>query len=159
MDLPTMLMNSLWAALFAAGLGILLTAPHRYLVPTFFCGFAGRLVRDLLVDRGLSQNWSTMVAAAVVVLVAAAIIRRHQVSPVVLVCGVLPLGAAVAMFNTIVGLMKLSSAQGDLVGGSSIAFTSNLAKVFMINLAVAGGIGAGVVIVRILTREEETVGV
>jgi uncharacterized membrane protein YjjB (DUF3815 family) len=47
MHLSTILMNSLWAALFATGLGILLTAPLRYIVPTFLCGVAGRFVRDV----------------------------------------------------------------------------------------------------------------
>ena len=109
MDLLAILMNSLWAGLFAGGLGILLTAPPRYIVPAFLCGFAGRFARDVFMSWGMSQNWSTAVAAAVVVLVAVAIIRRHVVSPVVLVSGVLPLGAAVAMFNAIIALMKVSS--------------------------------------------------
>jgi uncharacterized membrane protein YjjB (DUF3815 family) len=147
-------MNSLWAGLFAIGLAILLTAPRQYLVAAFFCGFAGRFIRDLLVGWGMSQNWSTVIASAVVVLVAVAIIRRHQVSPVVLICGVLPLGAAVAMFNMIFALMKLSTAQGEALNGVSIAFTSNLAKVFVISLSIALGIGAGTAIVRLCRREE-----
>lgn len=157
MDLATMLMNSLWSALFATGLGILLTAPYRYLAATFICGFSGRFVRDLLAGWGMSQNWSTVVAATVVVLAAAAMIRRQRVSPVVLICAVLPLGAAVAVFNTIAGLMKLSSSSGDLVNDASVAFTSNLAKAFTITLAIALGIATGVAILRLLKREEDAV--
>ncbi len=47
MHLSTILLNSLWAALFATGLGMLLTAPLRYIVHTFLCGFVGRFVRDV----------------------------------------------------------------------------------------------------------------
>ena len=68
MDFRRFFSNSLWAAIFATGMGILLTAPFRYLVPTFLCGFAGRFVRDISMGWGMSQNWSTVVATAVLVL-------------------------------------------------------------------------------------------
>jgi hypothetical protein len=61
------------------------------------------------LHRSLSQNWSTVVAAAVVVAIAIAIVRGHRISPVVLIWGVLPLGAAIALFNMILDLMKVSS--------------------------------------------------
>jgi uncharacterized membrane protein YjjB (DUF3815 family) len=154
MHLSTILLNSLWAALFATGLGILLTAPLRYIVPTFLCGFAGRFVRDVCMGRGMSQNWSTVVAAAVLVLVAVAIVRRHRISPVVLVCGVLPLGAAVAMFNMIFALMQVSSLQGEALGGASVALSTNLGKMFTTSLAIAVGLAAGMAIVRLCRREE-----
>ncbi len=154
MGLLAILNNSLWAGLFASGLGILLTAPPRYIVPTFLGGFAGRLVRDAFMSWGMSQNWSTTVAAAVVVLIAVAIIRRHVVSPVVLITGILPLGAAVAMFNAIVELMKVSHLQGEALSGSSVALSANVGKAFTTSLAIALGLGAGIAIVRFFRREE-----
>ena len=154
MDLLAILMNSLWAGLFAGGLGILLTAPPRALVPTFLCGFAGRFARDVFMSWGMSQNWSTAVAAAVVVLVAVAVIRRHVVSPVVVISGVLPLGAAVAMFNAIIELMKVSSLKGEALSGASVALSANMGKVFTTSLAIALGLGAGIAIVRLFRREE-----
>ena len=159
MDLLAILMNSLWAGLFAGGLGILLTAPPRYSVPALLCGFAGRCVREMFMSWGMSQNWSTAVAAAVVVLVAVAIIRRHVVSPVVLVSGVLPLGAAVAMFNAIVELMKVSSLKGEALSVSSVALSGNMGKVFTTSLAIALGLAAGMAIVRFFRRDEVQEGV
>jgi uncharacterized membrane protein YjjB (DUF3815 family) len=159
MGLWAMLMNSLWAGLFAGGLGILLTAPSRYIVPTFLCALAGRLARDVFLNWGMGQNWATAVAAAVVVLVAVAIIRRPGVSPVVLVSGVLPLGAAVAMFNVILELMKVSSLKGEALSGASVALSANLGKVFTTSLAIALGLGAGMAIVRLFRREEVREGV
>ena len=153
MDLLAILMNSLWAGLFASGLGILLTAPARYLVPTFLCGFAGRLARDVFMIWGMGQNWSTAVAAAFVVLVAVGIIRRHLESPVVLVSGVLPLGAAVAMFNAIVALMNLSHLEGEALSRASVALSANTGKVFTTSLAIALGLAAGIAIVRLFSRE------
>jgi uncharacterized membrane protein YjjB (DUF3815 family) len=154
MDFSTILLNSLWAALFATGLGILLTAPFRYIVATFLCGLAGRFVRDVLMGWGMSQNWSTVVAAAVLVLVAVAMVRHHRISPVVLICGVLPLGAAVAMFNVIFELMKVSSLKGEALSAASVALSANTGKVFTGTLAIALGLGAGVAIIRLFKREE-----
>lgn len=154
MDLLVILMNSLWAGLFAGGQGILLTAPRRYILPAFLCGFAGRFARDVFMSWGVSQNWSTAVAAAVVVLVGVAVIQRHVVSPVVVISGVLPLGAAVAMFNAIIDLMKVSSLKGEALSGASIALSANMGKVFTTSLAIALGLGAGIAIVRFFRREE-----
>jgi uncharacterized membrane protein YjjB (DUF3815 family) len=137
MDLLAIFMNSLWAGLFAGGMGILLTAPPRFIAPAFLSGFAGRFARDVFMSWGMSQNWSTAVAAAMVVLVAVAVIRRHVISPVVLVSGVLPLGAAVAMFNTIIELMKVSSLKGEALSASSVALSANTGKVFTTSLAIA----------------------
>ena len=154
MELSGIFINSLWAALFATGLGILLTAPIRYLVPTFLCGFVGRFVRDLCVEWDTSQNWATLIAATVVVLVAVAIIRRHTVSPVVLVSGVLPLGAAVAMFNVIFELMRISTLKGEALSAVAASLNANSVKVFTISLAIALGIAVGIAVVRYLRRDE-----
>jgi uncharacterized membrane protein YjjB (DUF3815 family) len=154
MDLLVILTNSLWAGLFAGGLGFTLTAPSRYIAPAFLCGFTGRFARDVFMSWGMSQNWSTAVAAAVVVLVAVVVIQRHVVSPVVLISGVLPLGAAVAMFNAIIELMKVSSLRGEALSASSVALSANTGKVFTTSLAIALGLGTGMAIVRLFRREE-----
>jgi uncharacterized membrane protein YjjB (DUF3815 family) len=154
MDLPAILLSSLWAALFATGLGVRLTAPVRFLIPTFVCGFVGRGVRDIWMAGGLSQNWATLIAAAVVVVVAGLLIRGHTVSPVVLVCGVLPLGATVAMFNLILALTQLSSLTGEALTAASVALNANLGKVFTTSLAIVLGLAAGLVIVRLFRRED-----
>jgi hypothetical protein len=95
-----------------------------------------------------------VVAAAVVVVVAVAIVRRHTVSPVVLICGVLPLGAAVAMFNLFFALRQVSSLQGEALGEASVALSANLGKMFTTSLAIAVGLAAGMAIVRLCRREE-----
>lgn len=106
----------------------------------------------------LGQNWATVIAAAVVVVAAAAILRRQTVSPVVLICGVLPLGAAVAMFNLIFALMQVSTVTGEALGGASVALSANLGKVFTTSLAIAVGLGAGMALVRMFRRGEEPSG-
>jgi uncharacterized membrane protein YjjB (DUF3815 family) len=148
------LLEGLWSGLIAAGLGVLFTAPRKYLVAAFACGWVGRCIRDLCIAWGVSHNYSTMLAAAVVVLVAVAIVQRRQLSPVVLVCAVIPLGASVAVFNLIFALIRLSTAAGDARNEYSLAFTSNLASALITFMAIALGLGGGMAIVRLLRRED-----
>ena len=113
---------------FATGLGVILTTPARALVSCFVCGFMGRCVRDLSMRGGLSQNWATAVAAAVVALLAVAIVRRQTISPVVLICGVLPLGSTVAVFNVLFDLMRVSSLTGEALSAASVSLSANAGK-------------------------------
>ena len=53
------LLGGLWSGLLAGALGVLFTAPRRYLVAAFVCGWVGRCVRDLSVAWGVSHNWSS----------------------------------------------------------------------------------------------------
>lgn len=159
MDIPAILVNSLFAGFFASAMGVLFTAPARYVLPAFLSGFAGRFARGVLIGWGVSPNWSTMVAAAVVVLVAVAILRRHVVSPVVLVSAVLPLGAAGAMFNAIIGLMRVSSLEGEALHEASVALSADIGKAFTVSLAIALGLAAGVAIARLGRGEKVWEGV
>lgn len=154
MDLGALLVRSLWAGLFASGFGILFTAPLRYAVPAFLSGFAGSLARDALMGWGLTQNWSTVVATVVVVLVAVAVVRRHSAPPAVLISAVLPLGAASAMFNAILGMMQISSLKGDALSAAAIALSANVSKAFTVTLAIALGLAIGMAMVRLIKGEE-----
>jgi uncharacterized membrane protein YjjB (DUF3815 family) len=154
MDLWKIVLDGALAGSFAIALGVIFTAPPRYIVPVFFCGFSGRFVRDLLTSLGLSLNWSTMVAAAAVVLVGTVFIRRHAAAPVALVSGVLPLAASVSMFDAILALMTVSSAKGQALQNASASLISSSAKVFTASLAIAIGIAAGLAIVRVLRGEK-----
>jgi uncharacterized membrane protein YjjB (DUF3815 family) len=154
MNVSTILLNSSWAAVFATGFGMILTTPPRALIACFACGFTGRCLRDVLMGWGVSQNWSTAIAAAVLVVIAVAIVQRRSISPVVLICGVLPLGAAVAMFNAIIDLMKVSSLTGDALTAASVALSANVGKAFTGTLAIALGLAAGTAVVRLIKRQE-----
>jgi hypothetical protein len=154
MDIPAIVIDSVWSALVAAGLACNYTAPARYLVATALCGFVGRLVRDVGVAWSLNHNWATATASMVVVLVAVSLIRRHTVSPVVLIAAVMPLGAALAMFNLIFALMQVSTLHGQALSEATVALSANLGRLFTTSLAIALGLGAGMVIVRLCRRGE-----
>ena len=154
MELLTNLLDGLAAASFAGGLALLLTAPPRYLFPAFLCGGVGRLARDQFVSWGVSSNWSTFIASGIVVLLATAVMRRHKVSPAVLISAVLPLGAATAIFNMLFSLMQMPALSGEELNKAAIAFAANSSKAFMTTLAVALGMCSGLVIVRAFQRDE-----
>jgi uncharacterized membrane protein YjjB (DUF3815 family) len=158
MNVTTILANSLWCAVFATCFGVILATPPRVLVSCFVGGFVGRLVRDVLIGYGMSQNWSTMVAAAALVLVATALASHHRISPAALICAVLPLGSAVAMFNTLFELMKMSSLQGEMLDASAVAMSANFARAVTGTLAIALGLAAGMAIIR-ASQRQDSVGV
>jgi uncharacterized membrane protein YjjB (DUF3815 family) len=151
MDMLAIASNSLWAGAVALGLGFVFTVPARYLLPAFLSGLVGRGVRDVFAASGMSVNWATLIAATAVVLVAFTLIRRPAMSPVAMMCGVLPLGSALPMLRLIVALMQVSTATGPAVGRTSVALTVDLSKVFTTSLAIAVGLGAGLAIQQAFT--------
>jgi hypothetical protein len=82
------------------------------------------------------------------------VVTRAGPANLVLICGVLPLGAAIAMFNLIFALMQVSSLQGEALDGASVALSANLGKMFTTSLAIAVGLAAGMAIVQLFRREE-----
>ena len=154
MGLASILLDSLWAALFAVALGVRLTAPHQYLAPTFLSGFAGRLVHSLLVQWGIGRDWATVLASAAIVAVAVATTRRHRVSPLVLICGVLPLGSSGAVFRAVFELLKVSSAEGEALEAADLAWIANASRAFTGTMAIALGLGVGMTIARLFNRRE-----
>lgn len=153
MDLPAILMNALWAGLFAAGLAVIFTAPPRYLFAAFVCGAFGVTARAVATEFGLNVNQATAIAAMGMVLVGGVFARRREVPPVVMASSIIPLAASLAVFNTIFLLMRIPVATGDTLNALVVDLSSNVAKVFATTLSLALGLGAGMGITRLFKRE------
>jgi uncharacterized membrane protein YjjB (DUF3815 family) len=154
MEIAPMLLNSIWAGLFAAALAVVLTAPPQAIVPSLLCGFAARLTRNALIGWGMSSSAAVVVAAAACVLLAVAFAkRRRNLSVVAVVTGVLPLGAAVALFNSIKGILNISGLKEQALVTASAQLSANLSTVFTTTLAMVLGIGIGFLVARALKRE------
>lgn len=153
MDWFPLLMNALWGGFFAAGLGLLLTTPPQGLLPCFASGLAGRLARNLLIAGGLSQTASVVMAAIVCVLVTILLSRRPQLSPLAMITGVLPLGAAVPLFRSIHGILTLHRLQGDALNKAVVQLIANLSNVFTTTLAIVLGIWLGLLLLTALGRK------
>jgi uncharacterized membrane protein YjjB (DUF3815 family) len=153
MDLTPILLNSMWAAIFATGMAVVFSTTHDALIPSFCCGFIARLVRDLLMGWGATMNFATLVAAAVVVFIAVSFVRRAGVSPIVMLTGVIPLGAAGALFRAIVGFLEVSSLKGSGLS-APIALISNLSILFTTTTAIAVGAWIGYLIGQSVKRDQ-----
>ncbi len=148
--------NALCAAAMAAAFAVVFTAPLRYIVPSFCCGLAALLARDLLASGGLNVHWATVVAAIAAVIAAVALTPRHAVVPVVLITAVLPLGAAATVFNALIELLRVSSLEGAALVDASARLSASLGKAFTTFVAIALGLQIGISFVRAAHLGEET---
>jgi uncharacterized membrane protein YjjB (DUF3815 family) len=148
------LLNAIWAGLFAAALAVVLTAPPQAIFPSLFCGFAARLTRNVLIGWGASSSAAVVVAATACVLLALAFAsRRRAFSVIAIVTGVLPLGAAVALFNSVKGILSLPALKDQALIAASAQLSANLGTVFTTTLAMVLGIGVGFLIAGVLGRK------
>lgn len=152
--LATVLPNALCAAGSAAALAIVFTAPLRFVFPSFVCGLAALLVRDLLAATAMNVHWATLIASAVAVVVAVAVTPRHTVVPVVLVAAILPLGAAATVFRAMIELLRVSSAEGEVLVDASVNLVASVGRAFATFVAIAVGLQIGVALVRRYRRQE-----
>jgi len=151
MTMPALLIDGLWAGLFAAAMAIVFSAPLQAMIPSFCAGFIARVARDWLMHIGVSQTLATLAAAAaVVIVVAATLIRRPGISPIVMLSGFVPLGAAKPFFAAIVGFLKISSLKDEALAAASVAIVSNISIVFTTTLAIALGTALGVMVIHVL---------
>jgi uncharacterized membrane protein YjjB (DUF3815 family) len=143
-----LLIVALWTGAFAATFAIVFSAPLQALVPSFFAGFFARVIRDSLMGFDMSQALATLVAsAAVVIVVRLTLIRRPGFSPIVVLSGLVPLGAATAFFAAIIGFLKLPSLTGEALASAPVELLSNMSALFKTTLAIVLGaaLGAGMV--------------
>lgn len=153
--LAALLPNALCAAAAAAMLAIVFTAPPRYVLPSFACGLAAVLARDVLAHVGMNVQWATVVASASAVATAVAVTPRHAVVPVVLIAAVLPLGAAITVFQVMIQLLRLSSASGEALTDASVSLISSVGKAFTTFVAIALGLQIGIASIEPIIRRRD----
>ena len=153
MNIQEILINCMWSAFFATSMSILNSTPFKYIIPTFVCGFIGVLIRDLCQGWGLSTNWSTMIAALMIVIAAGLIIRSRDIPPVVLICGVLPLWASVAMFKLLNDMRNVSNLSGEELSKSATDLSANFAIVVVISIVIALGFAVGLALLRLIYKD------
>jgi uncharacterized membrane protein YjjB (DUF3815 family) len=153
MDIGKLLADSIWAGVFAAALGVGLTTLPKALAPSFICGFAARLVRDLLIGSGVSLPVAVAAAAACCVVVGAAFVRSQPtLSMIALVTGVLPLGAAVALFDLIENVVALATLKGPALTQPTLQLAADFGVVVITTTAIALGLLIGFVITAPIRR-------
>lgn len=149
---PDLLLDSALAGVSAGCMTILMTAPFRYAGPAVVCGLSGRLIRDLLLAAAVSPPVSTLAATTAVVLLAVALAHGKEVSPVVVITGILPLGASLSMFQTVVYVLRLPSRTGAAATETSMELITTLSRVVTTSMAIALGLVVGIAVARALHR-------
>jgi uncharacterized membrane protein YjjB (DUF3815 family) len=158
MSMLELLIVGLWTGAFAATFAIVFSAPLQAVVPSFCAGFFARITRDWLAHFGVSQTLATLAAsAAVVIVVTVTLIRRPGFSPIVMLSGLVPLGAAKAFFTAIIGFLKISTLKGEALAVAPVSLLSNLSILFKTTLAIALGAALGVVIIQSLKSAREMI--
>ena len=152
MEITSILYYSALSGLSACAIGLIFTAPLRFLPSIYVCGFTARFIRDLCVSWDVSMSISTALAAIALVAAAFILLKEHEVSPVVLISGVMPLGVTVEIMRMITGLLRISSTTGDAQSKAAIVFISNFSIVFTTLLAIAFGLAAGISIMRLFRK-------
>lgn len=140
MDFNAILTNALWGAVMAGGLAVFFTVPRQALWIAVVCGAAGRGVRSaaLQADQGLLR--ATLLAALVVALVAVVVAPARQLSPVVAMSALIPLGAAIDAFDVIWAAMRIpGTADVTQLAALSADLVANTITVAAVTLAIAIG--------------------
>ena len=158
MSMLELLIVGLWTGAFAATFAIVFSAPLQAVVPSFCAGFVARIARDWLMHFGVSQTLATLAAAAaVVIVVEVTLVRRPGISPIVMLSGLVPLGAAKAFFAAIIGFLKISTLKGEALAAAPAALLSNMSTLFKTTLAIALGAALGVAIIHSLKSAREMI--
>ena len=154
MNLQTIAINTLWGGVFAGSLAVRLTAPRRYLVTSFLAGAAGRFVFDILKTLNNTEALATGMGAMAVVLVARLAFAGRESWQVVVISGVLPLAAGSAMVRAMWHLLELGSLQGEAHAKAIEASTADASQVVVVSAAIVAGATIGLILMRLLRREE-----
>lgn len=154
MNLPANLADGLWAGLFSLAMAAVFSAPYYALIPSFCCGFLDRVARDVLMGWGVAQAPAVAAAAALTVILAVVLVRRSTVPPVVMVSGLLPLGAAGSFFAAIGDFLRVGSVTGGAAVTVPLDLVLKLSMVFTTTLAIAAGAWVGFQLSRVVGRRE-----
>jgi uncharacterized membrane protein YjjB (DUF3815 family) len=149
MDIISILVLSVLAGAFALCYAVLFGIPRQALSICFAAALLGRLAREMLIVNGVGTPLATVVASAVITFVAVLALRSRGVVPMVIVSGALPLVDAVAVFQTITGLIHIPSAQPEQRTEVVITVVANAIKFFGSMLEVIVGMSAGIVFLRV----------
>ena len=153
MDLAAILVNSLWSALFATGWRLFFPLRLGRWCQVSAVDSSLAWARDLLMGWGASQNLATFLAAALVLFIAVRFVRRPGVSPIVMVAGVIPLGAAGVLLRAIVGFLQVLSLKGEGLS-APVALISNPSILFTTTCAIAMGAWTGYFIGQSVSRDQ-----
>ena len=141
--LMTLIRDGLWSGVAALGFAMLFNVPVRALYACAMGGAIAHLVRTLMSEWGMPIEAATLAGATVAGFLGEVFARRwHAPAPVFTVPALIPMVPGVFAYNTMIGILQLTSA-GATEGGPLLVETAiNGSKTLLIVLALAAGIAA-----------------
>jgi uncharacterized membrane protein YjjB (DUF3815 family) len=101
---------SLWAGLAVLGFAMVFSVPRRTLPGVIALAIGAHLVRTLFLDLGASLPLASFAAAVLVGLTAAIVApRTDEATPIYAFAPVIPLIPGTYIFNTLTGMLELTS--------------------------------------------------
>ncbi len=147
--LNTSLRDLVLSGVAALGFAILFNVPRRFLLGCFLCGAAGHTLRIILVNSGASVEFSTLVGAAAVGFLSVYLSNRYSVPSLIFtVTGAIPLVPGVFAYQTIVGLLSVTSASDTQSVDLLVTAGINGVRTTIILCAIAFGIAAPMLLFR-----------
>jgi uncharacterized membrane protein YjjB (DUF3815 family) len=145
---------SLWAALAVLGFAMVFSVPRRTLPGIMVLAVAAHLLRAVCLEQGISLPGASLVAALCVGVTAAVVApRTGEATPIYAFAPVIPLVPGTAMFDTLIGLLDLTSGAGVDTAATvnQVAVDATQATLTIIALAV-GAISPTLVLGRRIAR-------
>jgi len=154
-DIMAIAANALWGAVMAGGLAVFFTVPRGALWIAFICGALGRGVRSgaLQADQGLIR--ATLLAALIVALGALVLAPGRQLSPVIAMSALIPLGAAGDAFDVIWAALRIpGTTDAAALATLSADVMTNAISVAAVTMAIAVGFLLPWLLVRMLRNAD-----
>jgi uncharacterized membrane protein YjjB (DUF3815 family) len=138
-----LLKDALWSGVAALGFAILFNVPVRTLFACAFGGALAHLVRTVTMDWGLTIEAATLVGATVAGFLGEVFARRwYAPSTVFTVPSVIPMVPGVYAYNTMIGILHLTSVPQTAGSQVLVETAINGSKTLVIVFALAFGIAA-----------------
>jgi uncharacterized membrane protein YjjB (DUF3815 family) len=148
---------SLWAAVAVLGFAMVFSVPRRALPGIALLAVAAHLLRAACLEQGMTLPAASLLAALFVGATAAVVApRTGEATPIYAFAPVIPLVPGTAMFDTLIGLLALTSGADPAARVDQVAVDATTATLTIIALAV-GAIGPTLVLgTRIARLMERT---
>ena len=143
-----------WAGVAAVGFAMLFSVPRRDLPGAFLTGAAGHSARALLLQGGMPLEGATLVGATVVGVLGNVLAQRlHKPTFVFTVPGVSPMVPGVFAFETMMGILRVTTAAAG--EGSGVLVDAGINAIH--TALLLGALALGISIPRLLFRHPRPV--
>jgi uncharacterized membrane protein YjjB (DUF3815 family) len=155
MDWTPILVGSAWAAVMAGAIAMFFTVPKDALWVAIIAGFLGRAARTIMVENDQSLIRATFVAALAVSLATVVLAPGRDLSPIVAMSALIPLGASINAFEVIWAALRIPGVADPAQRAELVtALIGNAVTVLAVTFTIAVGFVIPWLVIRLLHGEK-----